>query len=120
MYRQARQTLEELNNDCGGFPLKLSSGESSRDVSDFFDLRDAAFAEARNGIPDTALQRPGGNEPEQLWVTTMNPDNRVLLRVSVEDAQAASDAIEELMGERVEPRRDYIIRNALAVDELDI
>ena len=50
----------------------------------------------------------------------MNPDNRVLLRVSVEDAQAASDAIEELMGERVEPRRDYIIRNALAVDELDI
>ncbi|HJA09455.1 MAG TPA: DNA topoisomerase (ATP-hydrolyzing) subunit B [Candidatus Mailhella merdigallinarum] len=120
MYRQARQTLEELNNDCGGFPLKLSSGESSRDVSDFFDLRDAAFAEARKGYQIQRYKGLGEMNPEQLWVTTMNPDNRVLLRVSVEDAQAASDAIEELMGERVEPRRDYIIRNALAVDELDI
>ena len=120
MYRQARQTLEELNNDCGGFPLKLSSGESSRDVSDFFDLRDAAFAEARKGYQIQRYKGLGEMNPEQLWETTMNPDNRVLLRVSVEDAQAASDAIEELMGERVEPRRDYIIRNALAVDELDI
>ncbi len=120
MYRQARQILEELKADCGGFPLRLNSGESSREVFDFFDLRDAAFAEARKGYQIQRYKGLGEMNPDQLWVTTMNPDNRVLLRVSVEDAQAASDAIEELMGERVEPRRDYIIRNALAVDELDI
>lgn len=120
MYRNARQVLENLKADCGAFPLKLNSGENSREVSDFFELRDAAFAEARKGYQIQRYKGLGEMNPEQLWVTTMNPENRVLLRVSVEDAQAASDAIEELMGERVEPRRDYIIRNALAVDELDI
>ena len=50
----------------------------------------------------------------------MNPDNRILLQVSVEDAISASDAFEELMGDRVEPRRDFIERNALAVQDLDI
>ena len=58
--------------------------------------------------------------PEQLWITTMNPENRVLLQVAIEDAEAASGAISELMGEEVEHRREYIIRNALTVGELDI
>ena len=58
--------------------------------------------------------------PEQLWATTMNPENRVLLQVNIESAEAASNAIEELMGDRVEPRRDYILRNALQAGELDI
>ena len=50
-----------------------------------------------------------------------NPEKRVLLQVSIEDAQAASDTIEELMGDRSDLRRDFIIRNALsAIDDLDI
>ncbi len=62
----------------------------------------------------------GEMNPEQLWKTTMNPENRTLLQVSVDDAISASDAFEELMGERVGPRRDFIERNALAVEDLDI
>ena len=58
--------------------------------------------------------------PEQLWVTTMNPENRVLLQVKIEDAEEASEAFEQLMGDRVEARRDFIERNALTVQDLDI
>ena len=58
--------------------------------------------------------------PDQLWTTTMNPENRVLLQVKVEDLQDANDAFQELMGDRVEPRREFIERNALRVQDLDI
>ncbi len=58
--------------------------------------------------------------PEQLWDTTMNPARRVLQQVSVEDAAAADEIFSMLMGDRVEPRRDFIERNARDVAFLDI
>ena len=56
---------------------------------------------------------------EQLWETTLNPDNRSLKQVSIEDAKAASDLISLLMGSQVEPRKNYIFENA-AYSNLDI
>ena len=120
LYRQTRQLFDELREQCGGFGFSLRRKDGEQSVDDVFSLLRLTLEEARRGINIQRYKGLGEMNPEQLWVTTMNPENRVLLQVSVEDANEASDAFEELMGDRVAPRREFIERNALSVQDLDI
>ena len=86
----------------------------------FEELRPTILDLAKEGLNLQRFKGLGEMNPDQLWETTMNPENRVLQRVSIEDAAAADEIFSMLMGDRVEPRRDFIERNANAVKFLDI
>jgi DNA gyrase subunit B len=120
LFRQTWQSFADLRTEYGSLSFTLGRGGQEIRTEDVFALLRMVLEEARKGINIQRYKGLGEMNPEQLWETTMNPDNRVLLRVSVEDVNEASDAFVELMGDRVEPRREFIERNALAVRDLDI
>lgn len=120
LYRRAWQKFADLREEVGDFNFTVIKKDNREDISDLFALLQKVLEEARKGINIQRYKGLGEMNPEQLWKTTMNPENRTLLQVSVDDALSASEAFEELMGERVGPRRDFIERNALAVEDLDI
>ena len=95
-------------------------GKHVETVQTFERLRPAILDLAKEGLNLQRFKGLGEMNPEQLWETTMNPENRVLQQVSVEDAAAADEMFSMLMGDRVEPRRDFIERNARDVKFLDI
>lgn len=115
--------VRELAKTIGGFldgPYVVTrNGDSERHYT-LTAVVDAIYESAKKGLVINRYKGLGEMNPEQLWQTTMNPETRRLLQVAIEDGVEANEVFSVLMGDAVEPRREFIEKNALNVRNLDI
>ncbi len=119
-YRQLAKVHAQLVELAGSPPFQVRLGDSVEDAASFEALRDAVLAVAQKGVKLTRFKGLGEMNAEQLGETTMAPETRTLAQVTVEDALAADRIFSMLMGDQVEPRREFIEDNARAVANLDV
>jgi DNA gyrase subunit B len=116
--RKAGSFTESLK-EVYGSTATLVRKDRSLAIHGPLDLMDAILKEGEKGLTLQRYKGLGEMNPDQLWETTLDPDARTLLQVKIEDAAEADDLFTKLMGDVVEPRREFIQSNALSVENLD-
>jgi DNA gyrase subunit B len=117
------EPIGDLARDLAGLlqpGAQIHRGARSQEAKDFHQVYDWLIAQAQRNREISRFKGLGEMNPEQLWETTVNPETRRLIQVTVEDAVAADTMFSMLMGEAVEPRRNFIEANALKVSNLDV
>jgi DNA gyrase subunit B len=114
------QKLRKSFAKLGKPPFLLKSKDTEIECQQLAEVLDQVFQAGQKGQAVTRYKGLGEMNPDQLWDTTMDPATRTLLQVRVEDAVAADEVFSMLMGDQVEPRREFIEQNALEVSNLDI
>lgn len=119
-YRQLLGLREELQLLLAGGTYQAKEGKDESRWASPTTLFEQVLAEGRRGLSIQRYKGLGEMNAEQLWDTTLNSDNRILLQVNVNDAITADGIFTTLMGDVVEPRKDFIVSNALTVQNLDV
>ncbi len=119
-YGSLRKAYEKAAEVVGLPPFTITLGKKSRRAETFDELRSLTLELAKEGIQVARFKGLGEMDPAELWDTTMDPARRMLMRVEVEDAAEADRIFSMLMGDQVEPRREFIEQNAQDVRFLDV
>jgi DNA gyrase subunit B len=119
-FHSLKRVHERVREMVGRPPFTLRFGNRKAEAASYEDLRVQIVELVKEGIQLQRFKGLGEMNPDQLWETTMNPMSRTLQLVSMEDAQAVDEVFTMLMGDKVEPRREFIEKNAKEVRFLDV
>jgi DNA gyrase subunit B len=120
VYAGLRKSYARLQETMGAPPFTVALGKKSAKAETYENLRSRALDLAKEGIQVSRFKGLGEMDADELAATTMDPANRLLVQVQVEDAAAADAVFSMLMGDQVEPRREFIEQNAKDVKFLDV
>ena len=119
-FKEIAQVYKEVTAIFGKPPYKIAIKEIKKEAASLKELLATATEASRKGLSIQRYKGLGEMNPQQLWETTMDPEKRALLQVTIEDSVKADEIFTILMGDQVEPRKEFITKHALEAKNIDI